>query len=97
MKTGIELIADERNEQINKHGRTLESDIVNNQYGELAVVARYLLSDFPTEQSWPRTWSREFKFQLDRKSKRERFIIAGALIAAELDRLTATSKNFTNS
>lgn len=33
--TGIELIAQERQEQIEKHGHTIERDIVENSNGEL--------------------------------------------------------------
>ena len=43
MKTGIELIAEERREQIEKHGRTLENDFVINDVGQLAHAAEMLL------------------------------------------------------
>lgn len=90
MKTGIELIAQERAEQIEKHGRTLLDDVVNNQHGELAQVAKYLCTKYSPEQEYPRNWSQEFKFRIDRnKTQKQRLIIAAALLAAEIDRLNA--------
>lgn len=86
MKTGIELIAIERQEQIEKHGRTIYHDTKINSNGELKQVARYLLG-IGTEQEYPRNWSKDFQFAVDRKSQKEKLIIAGALIAAELDRI----------
>lgn len=90
IKTGIELIAQEREEQINKHGRTLESDAEINKHGELAQVARYLCSTIPVSGEYPRNWSQSFRWHVDKnKSRIERLVIAGALIAAEIDRLQA--------
>lgn len=88
MKTGIEIIAQERAEQIEKHGRTVQSDVEINVNGELKQVARYLLG-IGTNNEYPRNWSQEWKYRFDRKSDQEKLIIAGALIAAELDRLNS--------
>ena len=45
MKTGIELIAEERQEQIVKHGRTIERDIVCNDMFQLSTAAELLISE----------------------------------------------------
>lgn len=87
MKTGIELIAIERQEQIEKHGYSLKNDNEYNKNGELSQVARYLISPISVEQEWPRNWSRSFKDDIDRKSFIHKLKVAGALIAAEIDRL----------
>lgn len=44
MKSGIELIAKERQEQIEKHGRTIEHDVENNDNEQLAMGAEMLLA-----------------------------------------------------
>ncbi len=90
MKTGIELIAKERALQISKHGWTPEHDDTHTD-GALAFNAAILAVEHlgvevelspGTEIAW---------FQLeakDEKSPVEWLTIAGALIAAEIDRLT---------
>ena len=78
MQTGIELIAEERQRQIDEEGWTAEHDD-EHEGGELAdAAAAYALGD---DWFWP--WSEGFK-QYDYKHD---LIRAGALIAAELDRL----------
>ena len=42
MKTGIELIAQERAEQIEKHGRTIELDVKQNNHHQLSDAASAL-------------------------------------------------------
>lgn len=94
MKTGIELIAHERQEQIEKHRRTIESDVTNNGYKQLSEAAKLLLndprhlsSDHIDEEVVPFNWDVDvFRYMMD-KPYMERLIIAGALIAAELDRI----------
>lgn len=44
METGIELIARERKEQIEKHGRTIARDDRENDSGQLATGAEMLLA-----------------------------------------------------
>lgn len=89
METGIELIAKERQEQIEKHGRTLESDVIINGHGEMKQAARYLLGH-RTNSEYPRNWSSEWQFKFDSKTPLEKLVTAGALIAAEIDRLQAS-------
>ena len=42
MKTGIELIAEERQEQIEKHGRSIERDVKENDNYQLSNAAGLL-------------------------------------------------------
>jgi len=92
MKTGIELIAIERQEQIEKHGRSIESDIKENPYGQLIRGAISLIRS-ESKGFWdemPMNWNIKLNRKMARKSYKERLIIAGALIAAEIDRIQAT-------
>lgn len=88
-KTGAELIADERNEQLTKHNRTVENDYLNNDENQLAIGAMRLIEggimnvcDPPKQWDGDDIWPK-----MVNKSYKERLIIAGALIAAEIDRL----------
>lgn len=88
---GVELIKQEREEQIIKHGRTTELDIKYNADYQLALAAENLCSpvlDVPNYMA-PRYWDEEIWDKMTSKPYKERLIIAGALIAAEIDRLTA--------
>lgn len=85
-KTGIELIAEERKRQIEKEGWSPEHDD-QHKNGELAQAAAcYAINKLPVPARlsfpWPQHWDKRKKH--DRKKS---LIIAGALIAAELDRL----------
>lgn len=82
-KTGIELIAEERQEQINKHGWSKEHDLTHVD-GELKYAALYALGEERYLQ--PYNWG-DFEDSIERKSEIEKLVIAGALIAAEIDRL----------
>lgn len=106
MKTGIELIAEERKEQLGKHGRTVELDVKHNhgQFEEdgekynlpqLPYAAGQLLyqdddifrQHFQSKLFHPHGWSNDIWLKMRDKPYKERLIIAGALIAAEIDRL----------
>jgi hypothetical protein len=90
MKTGIELINDERNEQLDKHNRSVQSDVDNNKNQQLTEAAITLLDEEPHELTAPpHNWGGEIWYKMLGKSYKERLIIAGALIAAEIDRLQA--------
>lgn len=80
MKTGIELIAEERNRQMEKLGWSAENDDrwVNGELVDAALV--YL--PIPIVRDWP--WSGSRPSLRDQKSN---LVKAGALISAELDRL----------
>jgi len=94
MKTGIELIAQERSEQINKHGFTVESDKFNNGDHELILLIEYLLKDDSDaekdnlkEYFEGCNYDMSYINKFDTKTRLERLTIAGALIAAEIDRI----------
>jgi hypothetical protein len=89
MKTGIELITIERQEQIEKHNRTTERNVNENPGGRLIIAAMALIRSetrgFYNEM--PISWDDKLCKKMCKKSYKERLIIAGALIAAEIDRL----------
>ncbi|MFH0757356.1 MAG: hypothetical protein V2B15_08725 [Bacteroidota bacterium] len=94
MKTGIELIAKERQEQIEKHGRTLKYDREVNANDQLSIAAYVLMEAKDTEtmmvtahDTLPERWSLKMWQKMWDKPYKERLIIAGALIAAEIDRI----------
>jgi hypothetical protein len=88
--TGVELIAKERAEQIEKHGWDLSNDDDYAQ-GELLMAAQFCLN-VNNDLLWP--WhdgpdgiGTYFFKKIRAKIPTERIIIAGAFCAAELDRL----------
>lgn len=101
MKTGIELIAEERREQIEKHGRTIENDVRTNGMCQLSDAAGHLslndwiCNDVEGMVKWytPFGWDEELWRKMLLKPYKERLIIAGALIAAEIDRIQYQNLN----
>ena len=98
MKSGIELIEIERKEQIEKHGRSIENDAKFNSSNELPNTAALLINggewasfEESDMEMMPDGWDENIWRKMLLKTYPERLIIAGALIAAELDRL-----NFVN-
>lgn len=94
MKTGIELIAQERLEQIEKHGRSVRKDVLENDMLQLAHGACILATPNPTHlgnelEDMPTVWDQKLWVKMVNKPYKERLIIAGALLAAEIDRLIA--------
>ena len=85
--TGVELIAKERQEQIEKHGFTEQYQKDHLEYysdGQLIDAAHYAI----TLKGWPQDWPKGYyRDKIVAKSYKDRLIIAGALIAAEIDRL----------
>lgn len=98
MKTGIELIAIERQEQIEKHGRTIEQDVELNSGFEkpLTKAASALTVEYgnalAAEAMKPRGWDDKIWQKMMGKSYKDRLVIAGALIAAEIDRMNMIEK-----
>lgn len=82
--TGIEKIAQERLEQKTKGNFTLKSDWEQYPDFELATLAGALLGDITDA---PDCFPDKLVKKLGSKSYEEKLIIAGALIAAEIDRL----------
>jgi len=87
MKTGVELIAKERQEQIEKHGFDKSHD-ANNRNCELVFAAMFMLTE--DKDYWPKNWDMGWYFKFKEKSYQEKLVIAGALIAAEIDRLNSS-------
>ena len=83
--TGIELIAQERKEQIEKHKW---NDKFNINY-ELLKMAHTALTN--CEDEWPENFSTIYRDKILSKPRIEQLAIAGALIAAEIDRLNASN------
>ena len=85
MKTGIELIAQERQEQIEKHYHTVGLDRAENDCQQLAYMAAALiLSDW---DYCPKDWEVPVMQKMMNKPYKERVIIAAALLGAEVDRI----------
>lgn len=81
---GANLIEQERLEQLEKHGFALPSD---RQYtaGQLWNAAMFCVTG--TASWWPEGWDLGMRNRIGQKEFRERLVIAGALLAAEIDRL----------
>jgi hypothetical protein len=96
MKTGVELIAEERQEQIEKHGFDVNRDVQINDSGELTAAALFVLTG--EDNYYPSSWEEWFRNKLVSKTAStpnpeiERLKIAGALLAAEIDRLQSQLK-----
>jgi glutamate mutase epsilon subunit len=89
MKPGVELIEQERKEQIEKHNRSIQKDIMENGAGELRRGAIALICDHGQGDisQLPLQWSDEICLKMIKKSYVDRLVIAGAFIAAEIDRV----------
>lgn len=98
MKTGIELIAEERQRQIEKEGWTPEHDIFKHRHGQLVDAAvSYALTEeerkklshlAKADEEVPPTWPFEKEYWKPCPHDRIKELVkAGALIAAEIDRL----------
>ena len=84
---GIVHIARERMEQFEKHKFSIASDKIKNKAGQLSQAAFRLLSNDVLTAPAPTNMPHELWKRMQQKSYKERLIIAGALIAAELDRI----------
>jgi hypothetical protein len=93
--TGVDLIAKERLEQIEKHGFTIARDKEKNSAGQLMDLALAILAydiDFLNSKKQEPLFKK-----IIAKRKIEQLVIVGALIAAEIDRLTPITKPFEHS
>lgn len=89
---GIDLIAKERQKQIDKYGFTGEHHASHPEWYDADQIAkaagRLILDEFPgVSEPTPLNWDKNHFLDMMQRSKKERLVIAGALIAAELDRL----------
>ena len=89
MKNGIELITEERIEQIEKHGMNVDHD---SQHGDCQLVeASQAILDYCNCCSWPDGWDQSMLEHINSKPRVEQLAIAGAFIAAEIDRVQTES------
>ncbi|SEW02158.1 hypothetical protein SAMN05428988_1334 [Chitinophaga sp. YR573] len=91
MRTAIELITAEREEQIEKHGYTVSKDKAAYSGEELLQGALHAIN--PVLFSLPIDWGNWFTEKVISKTEIERFTIAAALIAAHIDKLIAMKKD----
>lgn len=87
MKTGVDLIRIEREEQLSKHGMTIARDVIENEDGNLKWFAQSIITEMV--EDYPSDWKRGLWNKTMAKPEIERLTIAGAMIAAEIDRLLA--------
>ena len=92
--TGIELIAKERKEQLEKHGRTIKADVDFNSVEDETYLGLYPLvagAIGVLDKGFGRTpkhWNQvDVVEHMKSKEYKDRLVVAGALIAAEIDRL----------
>jgi hypothetical protein len=81
---GVELIRKERMEQLEKHRFSIDHD-KGYKYGELADLAQYAMTGDLIY--YPNNMSTYYVGSIRRKERIEQLAIAGALIAAEIDRI----------
>jgi len=84
MKTGIELITDERRRQIEEEGWTSQHDDQHTKSQMMYAAVCYIMASAGNivETYWP--WGRQWWKPTERLRD---LVKAGALIAAEIDRL----------
>lgn len=83
---GAALITEERKEQVVKHGWNIENDSYY-ENEELLQAAVYCISQEIEE--WPTGWDTFFQDKILAKDRIGQLKVAGAFIAAEIDRLQA--------
>lgn len=91
MRTGIDLITEERNRQIQKEGFSEKHDLAYKN-NELEDYAMFLLTG--NEDYFPNGWDIEWKEKRFKRSRRENIIKAAALLAAHLDATKVKMKKF---
>lgn len=84
MKTGIELITEERKEQIEKHGWDSKND---SAYKNEELLKAVLFCINPKRFEWPWNFQEKYMTKILNKSRVDQLKTAGALIASEIDRL----------
>lgn len=92
--SGIRLISDERQKQIDKHGFTGKHHAEHPEWydnRQLIQAAETLLMPEIKSCFVPTNWDGKWFFDLCKRDYKQRLVIAGALIAADLDRLNAVA------
>ena len=91
--TGVELIAAERARQVEFHDRTAEHDDGHDNYEMASAACCYAQPAFggpyshPTKGRAPTDWPWELEFWKPSPDQVRNLVKAGALIAAEIDRI----------
>ena len=83
--TGLELITKERREHIEKHQWSKEHDT---QYTKLELRDCAVYNLTKDDAFWPSNCDEKYKKKMQAKNYKQNLIVAGALIAAELDRIS---------
>lgn len=84
---GVLKIKEERESQVYEHGYDVTHDRKNNKHGEIKQAVAAILND--DLDLFARTgWDYEFYHHIKAKPELEQLAICGALVAAEIDRLT---------
>lgn len=83
MQTGLDLVAQERKEQIEKHGYTIVND---QQYQNNELVKAALFCTAPQVFEWPQFWSTKFRYKIEHKSRIQQLVCAASFLIAEIDR-----------
>lgn len=96
MTVGVQMIADERDRQINEEGHTPNDDLKYDDRVLPAMAACYALAPLGCVSSLidgrpVDNWPAGLEDKREKHSRLKRLTIAGALIAAEIDRLLAVS------
>jgi hypothetical protein len=90
MKAGIELINQERKEQILKHNRSIQDDVRLNTNGQLVDAATKLRVDdiggYWATDLLPVGWDQTIWDKMTNKPYKDRLVISGALLVADDDR-----------
>jgi len=81
---GCKLICEERLDQMYKHGWSLEND--SDYSGEELLKAAMFCID-QKRFEWPRYWDDNYRNKIINKHRIDQLKVAGAFIAAEIDRL----------
>ena len=89
MKTGIELIAEERQEQVEKHRWDITNDAY---YGEEELLKAALFCIDQKRFEFPFTWQPYFRDKILNNNRIDQLKKAGSFIAAEIDRLQNLEK-----
>lgn len=95
MKTGVQLITEEREKQISKHGFTGKHHKEHPEWydkGQLIEASNVLSMKEINGCFVPINWDTKWFDRLTKRPYKERLIISGALIAAEIDRLNELEK-----
>lgn len=84
--TAIELIIQERTEQIEKHNRSLHYDKMNNSTGQLPSAVVALIEN--DSDKFSKTWDKDICNHMISKPYKERLVIAAALLISEIERIS---------